>query len=91
MAAMTMTTHQQKKTSKAKTEPKFELTDEAGHIISSASSRSIRWDEDNPNSDCNAEAVQLAAYFRAEARGFEPGHEMDDWLEAEKEIYSATA
>jgi len=31
------------------------------------------------------EAIQQAAYQRAEKRGFEPGHEMDDWLEAEKE------
>lgn len=26
------------------------------------------------------------AYEKAEARGFVPGHEMDDWLEAEAEI-----
>jgi hypothetical protein len=26
------------------------------------------------------------AYLKAEKRGFEPGHEMDDWLEAEMEI-----
>ncbi len=24
------------------------------------------------------------AYFKAEERGFEPGHELDDWLEAER-------
>ncbi|HEY8507133.1 MAG TPA: DUF2934 domain-containing protein [Steroidobacteraceae bacterium] len=27
-----------------------------------------------------------AAYFRAERRGFAPGHELDDWLAAEREI-----
>jgi hypothetical protein len=27
-----------------------------------------------------------AAYFRAEKRGFEAGHELDDWLAAESEI-----
>jgi hypothetical protein len=26
------------------------------------------------------------AYYRAEARGFEPGHEMEDWLAAESEV-----
>ena len=26
------------------------------------------------------------AYYRSEARGFEPGHEMDDWLAAEAEV-----
>ena len=26
------------------------------------------------------------AYYKAESRGFEPGHEMEDWLEAEREL-----
>lgn len=30
--------------------------------------------------------IALAAYFRAEARGFVPGHELEDWLAAEREI-----
>ena len=30
--------------------------------------------------------VAERAYGKAEKRGFEPGHEMDDWLEAEQEI-----
>ena len=30
--------------------------------------------------------VAEAAYFKAEARGFAPGHEDSDWLEAEQEI-----
>lgn len=29
--------------------------------------------------------IATAAYYRAEARGFMPGMEMDDWLEAEAE------
>lgn len=32
--------------------------------------------------------ISVAAYYRAQARGFEPGQELDDWLEAEKD-YSA--
>ena len=28
----------------------------------------------------------MAAYFIAEKRGFEPGHELDDWLAAAAEI-----
>ena len=31
-------------------------------------------------------AIAEAAYFRAERRGFAPGHELEDWLEAEIEI-----
>jgi hypothetical protein len=30
--------------------------------------------------------VAEAAYYKAEARGFEPGHEIDDWLDAEREL-----
>jgi hypothetical protein len=33
--------------------------------------------------------VTLAAYFIAERRGFEPGHELDDWLAAEAEMAAA--
>jgi hypothetical protein len=32
-----------------------------------------------------------AAYFRSAHRGFEPGHEVDDWLAAEAEIDAALA
>jgi hypothetical protein len=30
--------------------------------------------------------ISEVAYYRAEYRGFEPGHEIEDWLEAEKQI-----
>ena len=30
--------------------------------------------------------VATDAYYKAEKRGFEPGHDIDDWLEAEQEI-----
>ena len=30
--------------------------------------------------------IAEAAYYRAEARGFEAGHELEDWLAAENEI-----
>ena len=33
--------------------------------------------------------VALAAYFIAEKRGFEPGHELDDWLAAEAAVARA--
>lgn len=29
------------------------------------------------------EMIAVAAYFRAEHRGFAPGNELDDWLQAE--------
>lgn len=33
-----------------------------------------------------AAMVAVRAYFKAEQRGFLPGHELDDWLAAEREI-----
>ena len=30
--------------------------------------------------------IQESAYYRAEARGFSPGYEEQDWLEAEAEM-----
>jgi hypothetical protein len=31
------------------------------------------------------ESIATAAYYKAEARGFAPGREAEDWLEAEAE------
>jgi hypothetical protein len=33
-----------------------------------------------------ARMIAEAAYCRAQRRGFAPGHELDDWLAAEKQI-----
>ena len=30
--------------------------------------------------------IAEAAYFAAQSRGFEPGHELEDWIAAEKEV-----
>jgi hypothetical protein len=38
------------------------------------------------DSDEFREMVAERAYCKAEKRGFEPGHEMEDWFEAEQEI-----
>lgn len=35
--------------------------------------------------DIDAKIAELA-YYKAENRGFLPGHELDDWLDAEHEI-----
>jgi hypothetical protein len=45
--------------------------------------------DDSPPEDTLAQAISKAAYFRAEARGFEPGHEMEDWVEAERQVAGA--
>jgi len=32
------------------------------------------------------EQIAIAAYLRAEQRGFTPGHELDDWLASEADV-----
>jgi len=32
-----------------------------------------------------ADQIAIAAYLKAQARGFEPGHELEDWFAAEAE------
>ncbi len=42
----------------------------------------------SPDSSAYRELVAIAAYYRAERRGFAPGGEVDDWLAAEREVAS---
>lgn len=39
-----------------------------------------------PDSVARQRQIARAAYLRAEARGFAPGGELEDWLEAEREV-----
>ena len=34
--------------------------------------------------------IAVLAYYKAEARGYEPGNEVQDWLDAEAEIMEKT-
>lgn len=41
--------------------------------------------------ECNTEHssnIAVAAYYKAQARGFVPGYELEDWLAAETETHS---
>jgi len=40
----------------------------------------------HPSWDQRHEMIEIAAYFKAEQRGFAPGQELDDWLKAEQEV-----
>ena len=42
------------------------------------------------HSDERRRRIAEGAYYRAERRGFAPGQEEDDWLEAEKEVDRGT-
>lgn len=44
-------------------------------------------EESSAGNDCPREQmIAEAAYYRAERRGFSPGNEMSDWLEAEADV-----
>jgi hypothetical protein len=59
--------------------------------------KSTRKNGNTPQPDITTESVQesnnedkvyriaVSAYYKAEARGYEPGHEIQDWLAAEAE------
>jgi len=42
-----------------------------------------------PTAEARLIRIQKLAYLKAEKRNFEPGHELQDWLEAEKEVDEA--
>lgn len=50
---------------------------------SASSSGSVRADV---SSEETRRQIAEAAYFRAKERGFAPGHELEDWIEAESEV-----
>ncbi|MDP2071977.1 DUF2934 domain-containing protein [Methylotenera sp.] len=42
--------------------------------------------EQTPSADDKVNYIAVSAYYRAAARGYAPGHEIQDWLEAEAEL-----
>jgi len=38
------------------------------------------------NNEDMVSRIAVSAYYKAAARGYEPGHEIQDWLEAEAEM-----
>jgi hypothetical protein len=46
----------------------------------------LRFVEPRARAKPRAALVAEIAYFRAQTRGFEPGHEEEDWLAAEAEV-----
>jgi hypothetical protein len=54
--------------------------------------RSAPLSTSNIRADASPEEIRRliaeAAYYRAMERGFEPGHELEDWIEAESEVMS---
>ena len=44
-----------------------------------------------PGGKVLADHIATAAYYRAQARGFAPGREVEDWLDAEAELLKSSA
>lgn len=53
---------------------------------SQASGNVINFGTPAPDVENPLQHIAIAAYFKAEARRFAPGLELDDWLEAEAEL-----
>ena len=45
-----------------------------------------RVETSSADSEDTRRRIAEAAYFRAKQRNFEPGHELEDWVEAESEV-----
>ncbi len=58
------------------------VVDEASNELSPFSET----DETGAQPPVTREQIELAAYYCAERRGFTPGRELDDWLDAEREL-----
>lgn len=68
-------------------------TQQTGNAVKAAQPNAHRYDHGEPNACITAEdrreMIALGAYYRAQARGFAPGRDIDDWFEAECEVDDA--
>ena len=62
--------------------PDASLPDASPPAVTASGTASANFD---PSSSREA-LIATAAYYRAEKRGFAPGHETEDWLAAEREV-----
>jgi hypothetical protein len=60
-------------------------------IVVSAVSRVVRKDVELLTDEQRRELIAVTAYYLAEGRNFQPGHEDEDWLAAEVQIGSLGA
>lgn len=55
-------------------------------VAPSVATRPAAPSESTPADGDREARIAEAAYYRAEARGFAPGQELEDWLDAEREV-----
>jgi hypothetical protein len=63
-----------------------ERTDAARESVKSESPATVQTGAGAGGAEQLHEAIAVAAYYVAESRHFEAGHEMDDWLAAEAKV-----
>jgi hypothetical protein len=80
--------HMQKKELAARTE---QISPNTTRPAASPDERGRNERRDAPLSDGLRREIEKAAYYRAQARGFAPGYEVQDWLEAEEEVLKRSA
>jgi hypothetical protein len=71
---------------KASREPKVNLSAEDGDLNSDVKIVSTTLSATPAPSIDRQQMISEAAYRYAQARGFEPGHDIEDWLAAEAEV-----
>jgi hypothetical protein len=64
----------------SKASPRFVASPKPPHF------NPLRFCLPGPSAEQRRLLIAKAAYFRAERRGFRPGHELEDWLAAEAEV-----
>lgn len=76
---------------KSKGTPEQQPQAEANPQVTSEATQEAAGETQPASAAPRQEAVAKAAYYKAEQRGFAPGYEMQDWLDAERELASAEA
>ena len=70
----------------------------AGPMLARQAAAEAAWLASNTNPGSGSESllqqrerrIREAAYFKAQRRGFAPGHELEDWVAAEQEVDQAS-
>lgn len=60
-------------------------------VLSNSLTKVVRDSAPPMTAQFRRELISVAAYILAEQRGFEPGHEMEDWLAAEAQVDARNA
>lgn len=86
-----MSKHKDRHESSNGPEASAQSESQPGAELSARASERVEDARDGQAAEERHQRIAVAAYYRAERRGFMPGCEMDDWLEAEAEVREDSA